>query len=153
MPLTPDRRPGALEEDEGINLTPQPVSPTINGEFRYVAGTGFRFFEEGVDKGLSGSGITAPQHEALDTLVHDLSETCYLEVTRSLGRATAITYWTSPAKTMKVREALITRSLGRVSQIVENQYDGTGALVQTLTTVFTRGVGNRVVSAQLTETP
>jgi hypothetical protein len=153
VPLTPDRRHGPLEEDEGINLSPQAVVPAVNGELRYVAGTGFQFFDEGVLKGLSGSGITAPQHEVLDTLVHDLSETCYFEVTRSLGKATALTYWTSPAKTMKVRETLITRSLGRVSQIVENQYDGTGALVQTLTTVFTRGVGNRVVSAQLTETP
>lgn len=74
MPLTPDRRPGALEEDEGINLEPQAISPAANGEFRYVAGVGFRFFEEGVEKGLTGTGLTDAQHKTLLQLIHFIDE-------------------------------------------------------------------------------
>lgn len=70
MAATPDRRPGVLDEDEGIYLEPQAVIPTVNGEFRYVTGVGFQFCDEGVVTGLSGSGITAPQHEQLLQLIH-----------------------------------------------------------------------------------
>lgn len=70
MPITPDRRPGTLSEDEGVYLEPQGVLPSVNGEFRYVAGLGFRFFEEGAETGLSGSGLTPTQHEQLLQLTH-----------------------------------------------------------------------------------
>ena len=74
MPLTPDRHPGVLEEDEAIQLTPQAVTPTNNGELRYVSGLGFRFYEEGVDVGLSGSGISEATHRTLLQLIHFIDE-------------------------------------------------------------------------------
>lgn len=153
MGQTPDRFPGE-REDEGILLEPSAVTPAVNGELRYVTSVGFRFFEEGVEVGLSGSGITEGQHEILDTLVHDISETSYLELTRNTqGRVTAVTYWDSPAKTLKVRESILTRNTqGRVTQDVTTQYDGVGAVKMVLTTVFTRNGAGRVVSAALTET-
>jgi hypothetical protein len=67
VPLTPDRRPGVLEEDEAIKLGPQAVTPTVNGEFRYVTGVGFRFFEEGSTEGL---GVSETEHRALLQLIH-----------------------------------------------------------------------------------
>lgn len=70
MSQTPDRHPGVHDEDEGEILEPQSVHPTQNGEYRYVTGLGFRFFEEGVETGLSGSGITSGQHEVLLQLIH-----------------------------------------------------------------------------------
>jgi hypothetical protein len=70
VPLTPDRRPGVLEEDEAIQLGQQAVAPTVNGEFRYVTGVGFRFYEEGVEKGLTGTGISEAQHKTLLQLIH-----------------------------------------------------------------------------------
>lgn len=72
MPLTPDRSPG-VSDDEGINLEPA-SAPTANGELRYVAGVGFRFFEEGVEKGLTGTGITEAQHKVLLNLIHFIDE-------------------------------------------------------------------------------
>lgn len=72
MPLTPDRSPG-VSDDEGINLEPT-AAPTADGELRYVAGVGFRFFEEGVEKGLSGSGLTEAQHKVLLNLIHFIDE-------------------------------------------------------------------------------
>jgi hypothetical protein len=53
---TPDRFPGE-REDEGLLLEPSAVVPTVNGEARYVIGVGFRFFEEGIEKGLTAGGV------------------------------------------------------------------------------------------------
>lgn len=72
MSRTPDRRPGILEEDEAIKLGAQAVVPTVNGEFRYVTGVGFRFFEEGSEKGLTG--ISEAQHKTLLQLVHFIDD-------------------------------------------------------------------------------
>ena len=55
MGQTPDRFPGE-REDEGVLLEPSAVVPTVNGELRYVTGVGFRFYEEGVLKGLGAGG-------------------------------------------------------------------------------------------------
>lgn len=74
MPVTPDRHPGVLEEDEAIQLTPQAVVPSANGEVRYVSGLGFRFYEEGVPVGLSGSGISEATHRTLLQLIHFIDE-------------------------------------------------------------------------------
>lgn len=51
MARTPDRFPGE-REDEGVILEPGSVSPTVNGEIRYVTLKGFRFFEEGIERKL-----------------------------------------------------------------------------------------------------
>ena len=74
MPLTPDRHPGPLDEDEGMTLDPQSVYPTANGEIRYVTSVGFRFFQEGAVLSLSGSGISATDHKALLQLIHFIDE-------------------------------------------------------------------------------
>lgn len=70
MPITPDRHPGVLDEDEGINLDPQGNAPTANGQVRYVTGVGFQFYEEGAVTGLTGSGISPTQHDELLQLIH-----------------------------------------------------------------------------------
>lgn len=153
MASTPDRGPGQGLEDEGLVLEPGPTAPTINGEMRYLSGIGFQFREEGVTKSLSGTGLTEPAHEAIDSLAHELSETSYGEITRDGGdKIQDWIIWTSPAKTTKVRELNITRSLGRISTFVWKQYNGSGTLVQTLTGVITRDGSQRVQSITYTET-
>lgn len=72
MPLTPDRSPGVSDE-EGVNLE-SAAAPTANGQLRYVAGIGFRFFEEGVEKGLTGTGLSEAQHKTLLQLIHFIDE-------------------------------------------------------------------------------
>lgn len=54
MAVTPDRHPGPIDEDEGIYLEAQAVVPSVNGEMRYVTGSGFRFLEEGALRSLDG---------------------------------------------------------------------------------------------------
>ena len=90
---------------------------------------------------IGGSGITPAQHQALDQLVHLVAETSYLEITRTAGRVSDVTYWTDNTKTTKIRETNITRTAGQVSSVVVKQYDGTGTLAQTLTGTVTRTGG------------
>lgn len=73
MPRTPDRFPGTRDE-EAVQLDPSAAVPTINGEFRYVTGVGFRFYEEGVEKGLTGTGLSEAVHRTLRHLIHFIDE-------------------------------------------------------------------------------
>lgn len=99
----------------------------------------------------SNDAVSRGAHEVLDSLVHDLAETSYEEVTRTSGLVTSVIVWTDSGKTQKVRELTITRSGGRVSVFVRKQYDGTGGLVQTVTSTITRS-GGRVASIDHVET-
>ena len=98
----------------------------------------------------AGGGITEGQHKLLDSLVHNLSETSYEELTRSGGKVTDIIHWTDNGKTVKIREVNLTRTSGKVSTIVMKQYDGAGALAQTLTGTVTRS-GGKVASIDWVE--
>ena len=92
MPRTPDRHPGPIDEDEAVYLGPQPIVPSIDGENRYVTGQGFRFYEEGIERGLDPNAtqigqvlfsvdgmrftaqlpITAPDNGSAGWLVNDV---------------------------------------------------------------------------------
>lgn len=101
--------------------------------------------------GTGGSGITEPQHKALDTLVHDLAESAFVEYGYTGFRITSETVWTDATKTTKIREALYSYTFGRVSQIVTVQFDGAGAPVETLTESITySGARIDTVTAVLT---
>lgn len=117
MPRTPDRFPGE-REDEGILLEPGATAPVTDGEITYVTGIGFRFYEEGAEKGLTGSGITTSQHRALRQLIHLADEGgpfegfatgAYQETLPAANPfPTSVIWWTSSAKTSKIVEETIT---------------------------------------------
>jgi hypothetical protein len=86
-------------------------------------------------------GITESQHEALDTIVHDLAEDAYTEVERTSGQVARVTVWTSSAMTLKIRETLITYASGLVVDVAETQFDSGGSPVATLTDTVTRSSG------------
>lgn len=92
-------------------------------------------------------------HEATDSLVHGLAETCYVELTRDGNDAFQTeTVWTDSGKTIKVREQSITRDgNGKVSVIVSKQYDAAGDLVQTLTETITRDGNGKYASSAIVE--
>lgn len=128
-------------------------NPTEEGQIRRVSND-LVAYVGGQVKSLtadSGGGISEAAHEIIDSLVHELSETYYLEVTLTSGRVSDVTAWTDSGKTTKVRETNITRTLGQVSQIVKKQYDGTGTLKNTLTYSITRSSG-RVSSISVVKT-
>lgn len=98
----------------------------------------------------AGGGITEPQHEALDTLTHDIDETSYDEVIYSGSTPSSYIVWASAAKLLKIREEQYTYAGGKVSQVVTIQYDGTGAVKMTMTEVYTYS-GNKVTSVTRTK--
>jgi hypothetical protein len=152
MPRTPDRFPGEREE-EGLLLIPDAVSPVQNGEIVYVTGVGFRFFEEGVEKGLTGTGITEAQHRALRQLVHLADEGgpyegfasgAYYETLPAADPfPTSFIWWTSSAKTSKIVEETVTYNANKtIATDVWEAYDvdGSTVLVTVTDTISYSGV-------------
>ena len=121
--------------------TSDPSSPVDGFVWYNSTAQEVRVRQGGFTVPIGGSGITIPQHRALDQLVHDIAETSYLELTRTAGRVSGITYWTDSGKTPKIRETTITRTAGQVSTVVVKQYDGSGLLAETLTGTVTRTLG------------
>lgn len=54
---------------------------------------------------------------------------------------TNVTHWTDSGETQKIREVVITRSGGKVSQLDVIQYDGTGTEKVRITGTVTRSGG------------
>jgi hypothetical protein len=151
MPTTPDRAPGPSKEERTDYDVQIGVSTDAEGQVLYSDG-GFKMRDStGEFDPRSGGGLSEAQHEVLDTLVHALAETCYLEVTRSGGRVSNVTVWTDSGKTKKIRELTnIVRTGGRIDSYDVIQYDGVGAVKQTVSYAVTRTAG-RVSSVQMTE--
>jgi hypothetical protein len=95
---------------------------------------------------VGGGGLTPTTHKDLDQLVHDIAETSYTEVTYTSNRPTDIIIWTSVAKATKIRECNLTYTGGLVTTAVTKQYDGSGVLVETLTSTpsYTGGIINNI---------
>lgn len=137
-----------------IDMTGEdPSLPAEEGQIRFV-NTDIKAFVGGVVVSLiSGSGITEAQHQNLDTLNHWVDENSYDELTRTGGKVTHVIVWDSPSKNVMIREELITRVSGKVSQLVAKQYDrGTGLLKETMTEVYTR-TGGKVTAITRTRVP
>jgi hypothetical protein len=90
---------------------------------------------------VQSSGLTPYEHEFLRTLTHEVVETTFTVVTRTLGLVTNVTVWMTPAMVLKHRSADIFRTLGVVTQIIERQYDTSGILLYTLTHNISRSGG------------
>lgn len=93
------------------------------------------------DLGTGGTGISVSTHELLDTLRHEIAEDSHEQITRSGGRVSNVTYWTDSGETQKIREVVITRSGGKVSQLDVIQYDETGTEKVRITGTVTRSGG------------
>jgi hypothetical protein len=134
--LTPDRHPGPLDE-EGVYLEPSSVVPATNGEFRYVVGTGFRFFEEGTLKGLTGTGISEAQHRVLRQLIHFIDDGpaegflsgAYKETTPASPFPTLEVWWESSSKLKKIVELATTWTGVNIPQEQWKVYDVDGSTV------------------------
>lgn len=135
MGRTPDRFPGEREED-GVKFDPDVVHPTVDGEVRYVTGLGFRFYEEGTEKGLTGTGLSEETHRALRQLIHFIdngpaegfASGAYRETTGT-AFPTAIIWWESNAKLKKIVEKLITWTGANPTQIQWKVYATDGVSV------------------------
>ena len=96
----------------------------------------YRFIKIQQDGG-GGGGLTPISHRALDQLVHNISETSFVEYIRLDNFVTNITIWTDNSKTIKIRETIYTYFNGRPTTIVTNQYDDLGGILETLSSALT----------------
>ena len=96
-------------------------------------------------------GFSESQHRAVDQLVHRLAENSYTEPTLdSFGRPIAVTTYTDIGKGTKIRECLITYVGGLPTQVVENQYNAAGVIVETVTETITYAGGNPIIPSSIT---
>ena len=102
----------------------------------------------------SGSGLTLAEHENIDSLVHNISEDTYAEIIRNANNdVTQVNQYQFVSGPL-VRRTDITRDAsGNVTTTVERQYDGSGTLVQSLTTTLTRDANGQVTSITTDEVP
>jgi len=95
--------------------------------------------------------VGSADHENINSLVHNISENCYITISRTLEKVTNITIWKTPAQLIKIRELNISRTNGKLSQVVAKQYDEAGLLLITLTGSITRTTNGRLSSITYTE--
>ena len=95
--------------------------------------------------GGGGGGLTPAAHRDLDQLVHHVAESSFDEYIYNGSQLVSLTTWADGTKTRKIRESLFTYNGGRLQQVVTTQHDGSGAVVETLTEIFTYTVA-RVTS-------
>lgn len=141
MPLTPDRKPGPLEEDEEIQLGPNAIGPTQAGAFNYD-GSDFRFRDGAgtFNPRTGGSGITESQHKTLRQLVHLADEGgpwegfasgAFYEILPAADPfPTSAIWWTSAAKTHKIVELAVTYNANKTPNTEQwKAYDPDGTTV------------------------
>lgn len=149
MPLTPDRRPGPLEEDEEIQLITNAVGPTQDGAFNYD-GTVFQFRDAvGVyDPRTGGGGITDAVHKVLRQLIHLADEggpfegfatgAFYQVLPVADPFPTSFIWWTSVLMTEKiVEETLVYNANKTIAVDTWKVYAVGGALLVTVTDTIT----------------
>jgi hypothetical protein len=135
VPVTPDRFPG-VSDDEGIDLETTVTPPSVNGGLRYVTSLGFRFYEEGVLKGLGVSEYDF----LLDCEPDSVTNTNTL--TRTLGSVTKET-WVNTATTKIIKTIDYTRSAGVVTVELVKVFAADGTTVVAQKTInYTRSGGN-----------
>lgn len=86
--------------------------------------------DENAFRTLLVNGLVTPvdsdNHEFLDTLVHDIAETGYNDVTYIGNKISSIIFWTSSLKVKKVREYQLQYTANKVTRVISIQYDSNG---------------------------
>lgn len=139
MPITPDRFPGPLEDEE-LRLTPDASDPAVEGAVKFN-GTDFRMKDaSGVfNPRTGGSGLTEEGHKALRQLIHFIDDgpgdgftTELFKETLPAGNPfpTQEIWWESNAKLKKIVSLDITRNANKTPSFeVWKVYDTDGVTV------------------------
>jgi hypothetical protein len=153
VPRTPDRQPGALEEDEEIRLLANPTGPTVAGAFNYD-GTDFKMRDAAgtFNPRTGGSGLTESQHRTVRQLIHLAEEGgpfegfpsgVYQETLPTGPFPTSVIWWTDSGKTDKIVEETITYNANKTINTDEwkvYDIDGSTVLATVTDTISYSGV-------------
>ncbi len=140
MPQTPDRRPGALIEDQEIRLITNATGPTVAGAFNYDGSSYvFRDAAGTFNPRTGGTGLTAADHKTLRQLIHlahngpfeGFTSGAYLETTPSADPfPTSFIWYESSAKLKKIVEETVTYNANKtIATNVWKAYDTDGSTV------------------------
>jgi len=121
----------------------------------YLTKTNVQEALEEVDANLgggAGGGITELQHEALDTLTHDLTETHNLVVTRSAGKVSQLLAEETGGTDIRKTEILTRNARGQVATYRVTQYQSDGTTIKRQLDVTVNRTGGRVSSLNVVRT-
>lgn len=139
MPRTPDRSPGALEEDEEIRLGANAVPPTVPGAVSFD-GTAFQLRDAaGIFDPRASGGFDPNVHRQLDQLVHALDETHeQVPVITADGLITSVVAQVVGGGTsIRDYDQITVDADGLITGARVQQRNGSGAVVETLTAAVT----------------
>lgn len=148
MPRTPDRRPGAMVEEEEIRFLSNATGPTVAGAFNYD-GTDFVFRDaDGTFNPRTGGGISSTDHKHLRQLIHlahngpfeGFTSGAYLETLPTADPfPTSFIWYESSAKLKKIVEETVTYNANKtIATDAWKVYDTDGSTVLvTVTDTYT----------------
>lgn len=100
----------------------------------------------------ASGALTLEDHETIDSLVHNLSEESHTDINRNAQQQVTNVSTLTTVTGINVRGIdIIRNSQGQVIETVENHYDSSGTLIQTLTTTITRDSSGKVIDIDTTE--
>lgn len=100
--------------------------------------------------GSGSGGLSAIEHEGLDTLTHKVAESSFVSFVYSAGVLTQVVVWASSSMLLKIRQSILTYTAEVLTRVVQAQYDALGEITSTLTKVFTYS-GDDIASIDVTE--
>ncbi len=144
MPRTPDRFPGEREEEGILFDTTVATPPVVEGEFKYVQGVGFKYFEGGIEKRL----LSVEDHQALRQMIHFIdggpangfASGAYRESAySSTPWPDSVTWYVDASKAAKIIEKVLTRNGSQqVTTVLWRLYASNGStVVSTVTDTVT----------------
>jgi hypothetical protein len=154
MSPTTDDFPGPnIAEELQLEDRTTDGNPTVTGAVRFVNDDVVVKLSSGVVSMTesAGGGITETQHEALDTVTHNLTETHNVVVTRSSGKISEILAETTGGTDIRKTE-ILTRSSGKVATFRVTHYESDGSTVKRQLDYTVNRSGGQVTSINVVRT-
>jgi hypothetical protein len=143
MARTPDEFPGERIDDL-VLIDSGTYVPSINGEFAYVSGSGFRFMDEGVLKGLSG--LSQNEHEYLNTLTHDPAWNSFDDVLYGTYGMVTMSVWADQTRTNLMQHYEVEYNNSRLMSVLTSSVYISGSLVAQMTETPTYDSRKRIIN-------
>lgn len=130
MSPTPDRRAGTRFEERLRLTSDDGLTSDVAGDVTFD-GADFSMRDSiGTFNPRTGGGLSETQHEALDSLTHDLTESHTVTITKASGKVSQVLAEVTPGGTDIRKVDILTRTSGKVSTLRVTQYDGTGVTIK-----------------------
>lgn len=107
---------------------------------------------EDLDAAIDAGGLTEAQHEALDTLTHDLTESHTVTITKASGKVSQVLAEVTPGGTDIRKVDILTRTSGKVSTLRVTQYAADGTTIKRQLDLTLNRTAGKVTSINVART-